>query len=130
MSPGQSGCPEFAINGGLGAARRSKHSQSYCFFIFQRIKCLAAGDARPVLHVWETSLELISLANTRSVVHLNLFITYFKLFSSHTYYTIYLHGCSICGNYLLISNYVALAAIYYLANMCCTFATGSIDQKF
>lgn len=49
-SPGQSGCPKFAINEGLQAARRSKHSQSYCFFIFQGIKCLAAGPARPSLH--------------------------------------------------------------------------------
>lgn len=51
---GQTECPKFAINEELQAVRRSKHSQSKYFFIFQGIKCLAAGAARQSFHFHST----------------------------------------------------------------------------
>lgn len=51
---GQTECPKFAINEELQAVRRSKRSQSKYFFIFQGIKCLAAGPARWSFHFHST----------------------------------------------------------------------------
>lgn len=59
-------------------------ASSYCFFIFQRIKCLAAGAARPLA----TLLDLISLANMKTnfslfvvtLIALNVFMAAVGLF--------------------------------------------------
>lgn len=91
LSPGQSGRPEFAINDGLQAARRSKHSRPQCFFIFLRImKQLEQRDPTVCLGIFSGSYS-----SSKSVEQIKNSICVCSLL------TLCLYGCSeIRGNCL------------------------------